>query len=175
MKYYVERIYPYGIAIIMAVILQRVATGIMNDNNFNDLINDLVTFDSIVIGFFGAIMPVILSMKNESKFVKYVFEKDEKGLFSKYLKVTLFSGLCSAVLSLSLYTRDVFAHKEIKHLLYTAWIFATTLFLTATYRSLSHMITLVFEKDGVGDRKTEQKREKSKKEITLEEKYSNDK
>lgn len=100
MRYYFERIYPYGIAIIAAVVLQRVATGVMNDDNFNDLINGLVTFDSIVIGFFGAIMPVILSMKNESKFVKYVFEKDVDGLFSKYLKVTLFSGLCSAVLSL---------------------------------------------------------------------------
>lgn len=175
MRYYFERIYPYGIAIIVAVVLQRVATGVMNDDNFNDLINGLVTFDSIVIGFFGAIMPVILSMKNESKFVKYVFEKDVDGLFSKYLKVTLFSGLCSAVLSLSLYTRNVFTHKEIKHLLYTIWIFATTLFLTATYRSLSHMITLVFAKDGLDNSKTNQKREKSQKEVMLEEKYSNNK
>nr|DAH21544.1 MAG TPA: hypothetical protein [Caudoviricetes sp.] len=172
MKYYLERSYPYGIAIITTVILQRVAMGVMGNENFDDLLGGLVTFDSIVIGFFGAIMPVILSMKNESKFVKYVFENDTKQLFSKYLKVTIFSGLCSAVLSLALYIRDSFVHSFVKNGLYIAWIFGTTLFLTSTYRSLSHMITLVFSKDNFIDVKKKEVRKKEEKELELEKNYS---
>lgn len=172
MRYYLERVYPYGVAIILSVILQRVSIGIMENSCFNNLLEGLVTFDSIVIGFFGAIMPVILSMKNESKFVKYVFENDTQGLFSKYLRVTLLAGLCSAVLSLSMYIRDSFMHKEIKSLLYTVWVFVTSLFLMATYRSLSHMITLVFSKDNFSDESENKIREKSEKEIELEKKFS---
>lgn len=171
MKYYIERGYPYMLATLASIILQRV-TGVMSNNNFEDLLGGLVTLDSIVIGFFGAIMPVILSMKNESKFVKYVFENDTEGLFIKYLKITIFSGLFSAGFSLALYLRDSFVHLFVKNSLYTGWIFFTVLFLATTYRSLSYMILLVFSKDDCKfNENSEEKRTKTKEELEMEEKY----
>ena len=64
MKYWAERLYPGIIAVFCSIIFQRIKIGIMNNADFNNLLGNLVTLDSIVIGFFGAIMPVILSMKN---------------------------------------------------------------------------------------------------------------
>jgi len=172
MKGLFERGYPYLAAIIAAVVLQRVADGVMCDDNFGEVLNGLVTFDSIVIGFFGAIIPVVLSMKNESKVVKYLFENDREGLFSKYLKITIFSGISSAVLSLALHVRNCFIHLFVKDVLYTLWVFFTVLFLFSTYRSLSYMILLMFSKDDSGEEgKKTTSREKTKLEKDLEEKY----
>lgn len=172
MKYLMERSYPYILSIFATIALRRVSFGVMSDMNFNDMLGGLVTLDSIVIGFFGAIMPVILSMKNESKFVRYVFENDTEGLFANYLKVTIFSGLFSAVFSLSLYLRNSFIHLCVKSFLYTVWAFFTTLFLISTYRSLSYMISLVFSKDNFeNDGVSNSCREKTEVEKELEEKY----
>lgn len=171
LKYVLERGYPYIIAISASIILQRVK-GVLDNANFGELLSGIITLDSIVIGFFGAIMPVILSMKNESKFVRYVFENDKEGLFSKYLKITVFSGLLSAVSSLSMYLRDSFIHICVRGILYTVWIFVTALFLTSTYRSLSYMIMLVFSKDNFVIEETPKcNREKTETEKKMEQYY----
>ena len=170
MKYWAERLYPGIIAVFCSIIFQRIKIGIMNNADFNNLLGNLVTLDSIVIGFFGASRPVILSMKNESTFVKYVFENDKERLFAKYLKVTIFSGLLSAVFSLSLYVRNSFVHIIVKDAVYTLWVFFSALFLVSTYRSLSYMIALVFSKDdcNIVEKK---KREKTDTEKQLEKEY----
>lgn len=170
MKYLCEKYYPYVLAIVSVIILNRVAGGVMAGDSFNEMLGGLVTLDSIVIGFFGAIMPVILSMKNESKFVRYVFENDTEGLFAKYLKVTIFSGLFSAGASLSMYLRECFIHTWVKETLYSVWVFFTALFLISTYRSLSYMISLVFSKDG-DDSDENERREKTEKEKALQRKF----
>lgn len=172
MKYILERSYPYILAILATLAFQRVAEGVMENANFEDALGGLVTLDSIIIGFFGAIMPVVISMKNESKLVKYVFENDKKGLFSKYLKITIFSGLISAILSLSMYVRESFSHPNTKVYLYKGWIFFTVLFIATTYRSLSYMILLMFSKDDFDvDESVKAKRQKSQSETELEKKY----
>lgn len=139
-----ERAYPYILASVVTRLLMLNKIYLYNSKDFNEVLNGLVTLDSIIIGFLGAIMPVILSMKNESKFVRYVFEKDKKNLFMKYLKVTIFWGLLNSVLSLILHTRDIMTKPEN---MYFLWVFVTVIFVSATYRSMSYMVVLLFSKD----------------------------
>ena len=75
----------------------------MKNKNFNDALDGGATVVALIIGFLGAILPVILGMKNESKFVKYVFEKDKKRLFKKYIKATIITGLVSLCLTIIMY------------------------------------------------------------------------
>lgn len=145
-KYLFERMSPYVVALIIVVLCRHYEFNMMIDDNYIELLNGLVTLDSIIIGFLGAIMPVILSMKNESKFVKYVFEKDKNNLFCKYLKVTVLLGIVNAVVSLVMHTRKIIP-KTWQLKFYYGWIFITVAFLMATYRSMSHMISLIFTKD----------------------------
>lgn len=133
--------------LIAAMLCYHFEFNMMLGVKYTELLNGLVTLDSIIIGFLGAIMPVILSMKNESKFVKYVFEKDKKALFCKYLKVTILFGIVNVVLSLVMHVKDIIP-ENYQFRFYYVWVFATVVFLTATYRSMSHMITLIFAKDG---------------------------
>lgn len=146
-RYGCERAYPYILASIVTKFLIVNKIYLYNSKDFSEVLNGLVTLDSIIIGFLGAIMPVILSMKNESKFVRYVFEKDQKNLFMKYLKVTIFWGLFDAVLSLIMHTRDLMVKPEN---MYFLWMFVTVVFISATYRSMSYMVVLLFAKDEHG-------------------------
>ena len=102
--------------------------------------------ESIVIGLIGAIIPVILSMKNESKFVKYVFENDTRGLFRRYLTSTIGGGLLSVTFSLAMYIRDEYGNL-LATVIFYIWIFFVALFLLLTYRSMKYMILIIFSPD----------------------------
>lgn len=58
----------------------------MGDKNYSDLLDGLVTLISIIIGFLGAMLPIVLSLKENSEFVQYIFKEDREKLFYKYMK-----------------------------------------------------------------------------------------
>ncbi|OLS03302.1 hypothetical protein [Tissierella creatinophila] len=119
------------------------------------MLDGTISLVSIIIGFMGAIMPIILSMKNESKFVRYIFEKDTDELFKKYLKTTVKVGLLNAGFTLSMYLRDSILKLNIKNFIYYIWMFSIILFIFLTMRSMSYMITIFFAKDEMNGIKIE--------------------
>ena len=64
--------------------------------------------------------------------------------------------------SLSLVARDA---------LYYLWIFTTITFIAVTYRSMSHMITLVFSRDDEDIRDFEERKISDERKRELEDKY----
>ncbi len=165
---FIERMYPYICGAAVYAVLRKYGTQILLSENLGETLNGIITVDSIIIGFLGAIMPVILSMKNESKFVKYVFEKDENNLFSKYLKETIFWGLISAASSICIHVRDCMGD-VVGSIFFAIAVFSFVSFMCATYRSMSHMITMLFKKDKNNDKPNH--RNKSEREIELEKIY----
>lgn len=146
-KYYIERTYPYIFSIIAVVLIRYFNINFLADTSLNNALDGVVNLDSIIIGFMGAIMPIILSMKNESKFVKYVFEKDKEELFKQYLKMTIKIGIINVGLTILMYLRNSILNIYMNNLLYYGWLFSIILFLLLTMRSMSYMITLFFSKD----------------------------
>lgn len=142
-----ERSYPHIIAITITIILTCISFNTIESKQIDSLVEGIVTLDSIIIGFIGAIIPVILSMKNESKLVQYVFERDKDGLFKKYISETIGYGLIDACISLSIYTRDVIGNKCVLKILNFLFIYLLLLFLLATYRGMSCMLKLIFSND----------------------------
>lgn len=169
-EYYVERLYPYFCALIAVLWLYFHKINIVENVGFTELLNGLVTLDSIILGFLGAMIPVVLSMKNESKFVRYVFQNDKDGLFSKYMKSTIFLGLVNAGVSLLLHVRSAMSENAVSMLFY-GWVFLSLAFLLCTYRSMSYMITLVFRKDEMLAEDGGKKTITSEREQELKEKY----
>lgn len=143
---YTERLYPYIVSFIFCVFLYANKFDFSYNSNIDSLIDGIVTMESIVIGLIGAIIPVVLSMKNESKFVRYVFENDKKGLFKKYLTVTIGIGLSSVSFSLAMYIRDEYS-ELVRTIIYNLWIYLIFLFLLLTYRSMKYMIIIIFTPD----------------------------
>ncbi len=146
-KYYFERGYPYVISMLMFILLYKYKINFMSNRNFNDAIDGISTIGSLIVGFLGAILPVILGMKNESKFVKYVFENDRNKLFLKYIKEDIIFGLLTLLLSFILYFRDEAVFIYIKAYMFCFWVALIILFLLLTYRCLSKILTLIFSSD----------------------------
>lgn len=76
--YYWEKYYPYAAFACVLIIVYTNKINFIDNENLPDALDSVNTICSLIIGFLGAILPVILGMKNESKIVKYVFEKDSR-------------------------------------------------------------------------------------------------
>lgn len=175
LKYYLERSYPYLIAVIVGVLLYKFKINFTMNHNFNDAIDGISTISSLIVGFLGAILPVILGMKNESKFVKYVFDNDINKLFLKYIKEDIAFGLITLFISFVLYFREEAVFANIKAYIFYFWTALIILFLLLTYRCLSKMLSLIFSSDSellenLYSESEEEKNERQK----IESKYAND-
>ncbi len=143
----VEKIYPYVFAAVIMLLLIVFKIDITGSNNTNSALEAIITVSSIIIGFIGAILPVIMSMKNDSKIVRYVFEKDKDKLFLKYIKQTIIMGIILIVISVALYFRDVYASTNYGRNVFYVISFFLAAFLLCTYRCLSNMLNLIFAND----------------------------
>lgn len=168
-KYSFERLYPYVLSVIVVLLIKKQKIEFLSCENLNSALDAVNTLTALIIGFLGAILPVILGMKNESKFVKYVFEKDEEKLFLKYIKITIVIGLLLVLTTISMYFVSLIQEKEQQSLLYI-WMFLICLFLLSTYRSLSNMLNLIFSNDSTLDLENGEEN-KSEEEIQLEKYY----
>lgn len=143
-RYYVERIYPYVIALVSVYLLVKFKINYISSKNMNDAIDGVITITSLIIGFIGAVLPIVMSMKNDSKFVQYVFEKDENKLFLKYIKITLFHGITLIFISIVIYFKDEYIDTIIYGKIFHVWILFLILFLVSTYRCTCNMLNLIF-------------------------------
>lgn len=142
-----ERLYPHIIALAVTTLTIYFSFNPISSSKIDSLIDGIVTLDSIIIGFMGAIIPVILSMKNESKLVKYVFDRDKKGLFKKYISETIGYGLLDVCISLVIYVRDIITNKLILKILAFLFVYTFFTFMLSTYRSMYCMLKLIFLDD----------------------------
>lgn len=147
MAYWIERLYPLILSGALTFVLNKINIDPFQSKNINEVVNGIVTLESIIIGFIGAIIPVILSMKNESKLVQYVFAKDEDGLFKKYLSSTIAVGLMDVCVSLLVYLRDIILTEKAMFALRICFIYFFFLFMFCTFRSMSCMLKLIFAND----------------------------
>lgn len=160
--YWIERVYPYIIAGCITIGTTVLKFDPLKSSNINEMIEGMVMLDSIIIGFIGAIIPVILSMKNESKLVKYVFEKDKDNLFRKYMSITIGIGLIDVTVSLLVYTKDIINQEWVLFGLRIMFIYFFVLFLLCTYRSMTCMLKLLFSEDKKIELANKLEEEKSK-------------
>lgn len=143
-----ERTYPYLVpALCTGPILKFSQIDFFASVDLNDALTAIITVTSIIIGFMGAMLPVILSMKNDSKIVKYVFQKDKHMLFLEYIKGVFGIGLGLIMFSIVPYFRDQFINTTIYKFWQYLLIYTLISFLCATYRCLNNMLNLVFKSD----------------------------
>lgn len=147
--YYWERYYPYvaSVGVLAVICINKI--NFIDNKNLPDALDSVNTICSLIIGFLGAILPVILGMKNESKIVKYVFEKDRDKLFLKYIKETIFWGLVTLLVTTMLYFQSDAEYHSVFSMLFYVWATLIILFLLLTFRSTSRMLSLIFSDDNV--------------------------
>ena len=142
-----EKWYPYGIALLLVIGTFFIKVDFLMSKNTNDALTAIITVASLIIGFIGAILPVIMSMKNDSKFVKYVFEQDKDKLFLSYIKQTMLIGIILIIVAITLYFRDQYMGMCYYKVSVKVCVYFLVCFLLCTYRCLNNMLNLIFSND----------------------------
>lgn len=143
-----EKLYPYVIALICTYIIAKYShLTLLESENLKDALSSIITVTSIIIGFIGAILPVILSMKSDSQVIRYVLQRDKRKLFLKYVKSALLTGFGLIACAIIPYFSDLYKNTFLYVVIPYAVIYMMVCFLCTTYRCLNNMLNLIFKTD----------------------------
>ena len=137
-------IIPFIIVIIILLIdkcTEFDLTDICRNGNFNDMLQSLITFLSIVIGIFGFLIPALVSVKND-QLVQYFLDKADVDNFVNQIKLLIFTGLLSILLSVILFMFQNINAVVLIIFMYV-WIGMIALFICSSYRFISIILKLL--------------------------------
>lgn len=135
--------------------------GLVLGPEFDNILNAVITFASISVGFLGVLLGVLFSMNSESV-KKFLAIDRAKRLTKKYFVSALLSGTAVVVLGMLLFVRENFstpikAFDEAgiivlswKELVFCLWLSVTVYLFLTTYRIINAMMQILFnhnEKD----------------------------
>lgn len=144
----IEMYYPLIFSILSCVVCHFCTYTEMSD--ISNLIDAIINFASILLGFLGAILALMFSF-NENSFVKYIMTDNfYKGRFKHYFKVSILSGfilvVCSVamLMHLSITFNMIPVVKYIFNNLYYLEIFLVSYFVLSSYRIISFVLKCAF-------------------------------
>lgn len=174
-----ERNYPiiFSITIVTVMLYVFVKCPIELGNEIENVVNNLIVFVSIIIGFLGVLLSVLLSLRNE-KIVLALFEMEAKETLKYYFTMPLVSGTGSVLFGCTIFFRDaidafipsVCGYLTVSECIIVVWMFFTFYMLFSTSRLVSIMFELVFSDGKIQERESVVEDKKRAKE--LENKYS---
>ena len=174
-----ERNYPilFSITTVTVMLYVFVKYPIELGNEIKDVVNNLIVFVSIIIGFLGVLLGVLLSLRNE-KIVLALFEMEAKETLKYYFTMPLVSGTGSVLFGCTIFFRDVidafiqsvYGYLAVSECIIVIWMFFTFYMLFSTCRLVSIMFELVFSDGKMQERESVVEDKERAKE--LENKYS---
>lgn len=144
---------------IVAAIIAFVCTIIIStkcdiaglDQYLNDLLNAVITFSSILIGFIGVLLGLLFSLRDR-KVVAMLFQYTTKDILKKYFKRTLISGTVVVGISILLYVRNLINFVILSNItsidiLGSLWFASLIHLVFATYILIDIIMYIVFDGD----------------------------
>ncbi|ASV96574.1 hypothetical protein N2F29_07660 [Enterococcus faecium] len=115
------------------------------DEGFDNLLDSMINFTSIIIGFYSAFYGILITIKETS------FMKNIRGsAIEKKLKYQLFISLLSAFTTLILsMLLQIFQYKEtlFSFVIFYIWMFCSGLFMALSLQTIILSLEIVFESD----------------------------
>lgn len=113
--------------------------------NFDKVLESVITFGSIILGFLGALLGIIITIKN-SDIMQEIHKKEQDKLLKSYFSESLSFGFAviifSIILQLLLDEDLVFAS-----CIFFLWMFSLFVFLFSSYRIVSLLMKILFKAD----------------------------
>jgi hypothetical protein len=137
-----------GICVVIYVVSNvKFKFEIISSLHFTDSLGSIITFVSIIISFFGVLLTILISAKDQSEIIKYFLENANKDLFVKCIKKVIFTGLMVVLISALLYMNDILSIWINRGLL-VAEVWFLSRFAILTYRFTSILLFLfILEKE----------------------------
>lgn len=121
---------------------------------YNSVLDSIITFSSIIIGFYTAMYGVLLTLNNSDIFKKFR-EVEIESLFKKQLYESLITSFVILILSIAL---QILVNYDslITNIFFCLWSFFLGYFLSTSFRSISLLLNIMFKntektKDNMAD------------------------
>lgn len=112
---------------------------------FQDVLNSIITFSSIIIGFYTAMYGVLISLNNTDIFKKFRINKID-GTLKTQLYESLIVSFLILIVSIALQVLMNY-QKLITELTFFLWSFLLGHFLSTSFRAISLLLRIMFNHD----------------------------
>lgn len=151
-KHIWSRVYSYTIPFLLVAVYwvylftkfrYKQALPLIQDSiYFENMLESLITFMSIILGVFGFLIPSFLSSKGESKTIKYFIKYADMKVFTVRLKNIVAIGLIDTFFTCILFLKDIFS-SIVANIIICIWLWFLLFFMCNSYRFISLMINLL--------------------------------
>lgn len=144
-EYYTERFYPYILGAVVVLVTKKLDINLLESNGLPNALDAVISMSTLIIGFLGTLIPIIIGLKSESEFVKKILENDENRLFQSYMRSTVLFGIVLILITIVLYFNDSISNEWLRDNIFHIWVGGLIIFSAQTYRSMSFSLQLIFK------------------------------
>lgn len=152
-------LYPFVLSISLWFFLVKIVGFNQSTEGYSDVLESIINFSSIIIGFYTAMYGVMIGLADSDIF-KIIRKNDVEG----YLKFQLYDSLIVSFLILSLsIVMQVLAKQTANNILtifFNAWVLVLGYFAGTSFRSISLLLRLMFKNTSKDDTNEEDSKRK---------------
>lgn len=136
------------VIVVVAIFLKsKLKLDYQNIKGFRSVLESIVNFLSIVIGFYSAFYGMIISMQ-KTKFMRTLAESEYKNELPKLLTWSLISAFLCLIITISMQILVNYKFTFIYYI-YFFWCFIVGVFITYAFQTSLLSIVMIFESDPV--------------------------
>lgn len=138
-------IFPYIVSVLLLVIAYFLDWSYKIEK-FDKVLDSIITFSSIIIGFLGALLGILITIR-DTGIMKKIYSKN---IYKKELKFyfyeTIIIGFIVIVLTTIMYLVMGQEYK-INIIIFYAWLFVATLFFISSFNLILKLMSILFKSD----------------------------
>lgn len=165
-------IYPWAISIFIIIILLTIPFDISHKvKNFSNVLESVVIFSSIIVGFLGALLGILITIKN-SKIIKEIDDNNEMRTVRYFFNESLILGFVVILLSIAFQVLKDYEYDFVQYYFYV-WFTITGVFALSSFRIIQLLMNIFFKSNDTNERPESNtseidaiQREKMKKNLT---------
>lgn len=137
-----HRLYPIVIGVVVSGFFYVLGID-YSMPDFEKVLDNTTVFSSIIIGFLGALLGILVSIKDVD-IVEAIFESEEKNTLKAYFNETFLIGITVVIFSSVMQVMK--SHESYATLiLFHIWLMLSIWFLPSTYRIVSILMNVFFK------------------------------
>lgn len=131
---------PYIISLIFLVIA-FLLDWTYKFNNYEKLLDSIITFSSIILGFIGVLLGILITIK-DTKIMKGIYENNYQNSLKNYFYESIFFGFIVVVISTVMYLSIDYQYKIF---VFYIWLFVISMFLLSSFRLITTLMEILFK------------------------------
>lgn len=151
----VEKYYPLVISSIFTLLIAINAEVTSISNKLEKILEAVITFSSILIGFLAAMLGIIFSIKDTEIIYSILNYDDTKDTFVTYFRKPIISGFLTVIISALLFLDDSIPNIKLEQInleiitiksLFVLWMFILIYFILSSFRIIDILMIIILDK-----------------------------